>query len=165
MDVMLLMGILLFGIVAFFGFQWWTATPKRGARLAAHVPVPMEPMADFKPEPQPPNPIPAIPGQTMEEQQQREPLQQRGSPSTQQPNGGGGGGGGLGPAEFEDNLRHPEQQFQMMPAQPGGSHLHIAEIPSSGGSHVPGAAAQNEGPIVGGVFAFDGIESSGMTPF
>ena len=161
MDVLLLVGILMFGVVAFFGYQWWAATPKRVRGPVSNL-VPVEAMANFTQEPNPnpnpgPNLPPTIPGQTEEEQQRREPNQQHTRPSTQQPIGG------QGPAQFEETLRHPEQQFYAPPAQPGGPHLHVAEIPGSEGS--PGVAAQNEGPLVGGVFAFDGMESSGMTPF
>jgi hypothetical protein len=84
---------------------------------------------------------------------------------------------GLGPAKFQENLRHPEQLFH----QPAGQTVHpsmtISDVPSGRAAQASTPLsenqqsfspeyAQNGGAMVGNsVFAFDGMEPTGFSSF
>jgi hypothetical protein len=107
---------------------------------------------------------PSVPGQTEEDLRSTDPVQatapayRYNSPGPKDPHAGPA----YEPAEFGDNMRHPEGAFEMRaPATDGyiaasgmGSH-----VSSPGGNSAVGYSsetAQNAGEFMKGIFAFDG---------
>jgi hypothetical protein len=175
-----LIGLLVILVVAFFGYQWWSKGAKRPAPPKKSAPVPAVPVVDPTPTAAPvpkaaagdSTPVyPTVPGQTEAELRAKEPLQERAPPSNQQPVTPEG----HGPAQFESNLRHPEQAFHQ-PQGPAPS-LKITDMPAGNASMTvspQGASqqmfspemAQNGGAFIGNsVFAFDGEEGNVLTSF
>ena len=123
----------------------------------------------------PPAVAPAMPnvaGQTEKEMLAKEPLQDRKLASQQEPVTYEG----HAPAEFESNIRHPEQSFHQ-PASPvqhptmshhdvdSGRAIASPSTPSLGEQGFTPEMAQNDGPLVGNVYAFDGMEQTGFATF
>ena len=107
---------------------------------------------------------PEVPGQTQEDLRSTDPIQatapayQYNSPGPKDPHAGPA----YEPAEFGDNLRHPEGAFEMRGAASDG---YIAasgmgsHVSSPGGNSAVGYSsetAQNAGEFMKGIFAFDG---------
>jgi hypothetical protein len=163
-------------ILAFFAYQWWVVASKqtknqRSARKKNELPG-AETETTQQPLQAPPSQesYPVVAGQTEQELRAKEPAQRRTPPSQQQPVTHEG----HGPAEFEGNLRHPEQLFH----QPQGTpSMTVSDVPSGRASaeSTPGAGhsqpfspelAQNGGVVVGhSVFAYDGSEPTGYSSF
>lgn len=170
MDTKVIIGIVAAVVVVFFAYQWW-AYAKRSAPLPYRNLLPPQP--HLQPQPPPPQspppqplPMPQVDGQTEADMRAKEPLQQRVPPSQQQPIDG------MGPAQFDSNLRHPEQLFH----QPQGATAHpTMNISDIGAGRASTAStplnaqqqpfspemAMNGGAIIGNsVFAYDGAEST-----
>jgi len=116
--------------------------------------------------------MPNVAGQTEKEMLAKEPLQDRKLASQQEPVTYEG----HAPAEFESNMRHPEQSFHQPapPVQPptmthhdvdSGRAIASPSIPSLGEQGFTPEMAQNDGPLVGNVYAFDGMEQTGFATF
>lgn len=173
-----LIGLLVLLVVAFFGYQWWAKgarrVPPKKAVVAAPAPAPVDPtpaVAAAKPTADSTPVYPTVPGQTEAELRAKEPLQERVPAANQPPVTPEG----HGPAQFQSNLRHPEQAFHQ-PQGPAPS-LKITDMPAGNASMTvspQGAAqqmfspemAQNGGAFIGNsVFAFDGEEGNVLTSF
>lgn len=159
---------LLVIVVGFFAYQWFTvASIKKVKTRVPQIPVPAQNpghQIQGPPAPEPPRPeeYPQVAGQSEGDLRQKEPLQ-RGPPASQQ----AVTADGKGPADFGDNLRHPEQSFQAA----GPPTLKVSDLPAGravepGGQGFSPEMAQNDGPVMGnGVFAFDGMEPTGFASF
>ena len=185
MEAIYIVGILLALVVAFFAYHWYVRTSsknaggvrKNGSRVnraaspaepASATVAPVSSDATAAPES-----LPQVSGQTEADLTAKEPIQRRNDPPQQL----GIGADAQAPANFHDNLRHPEQLFH----QPSGP----AAVPSMTISDVPGGraamtstpldgnqqqfgpeSAQNGGAFIGNsVFAFDGMEPTEFTAF
>ena len=163
MNTTWIIGILLVIVVGFFAYQWFTVASTK--KVKTRVPAPQNAQVQQQiqgpatPEPPRPEEYPQVAGQSEGDLRQKEPLQ-RGPPGSQQ----AVTADGKGPADFKDNLRHPEQSFQAAPT------LKVTDLPAgraveSGQGFSP-EMAQNDGPVMGeGVFAFDGMEPTGFANF
>ena len=159
-------GIILAVVVAFFAYQWYLVSSKKG-KGKARSPVPeTEQSTHYEAGPAPPRPeqYPVVAGQTEGELRQKEP-NQRPTPPSQQ---AAVSNDGKPPAEFDENLRRPEQSFH----QPGPAPtLTVSDLPSGRAVEPKGQGfspemAQNDGPMIGNsVFAFDGMEPTGFANF
>jgi hypothetical protein len=182
MELNLVIGLVVVMIVGFFAYQWYSASNRKSV-AAARKPAPaavanamtatMNPtLAAATPAPPEEEKYPVVAGQTEAEMRAKEPVQRRVAPSQQVPVSDDGA---LGPSQFEENLRHPEQAFHQ-PANPVPSmsmnevesgRAGIASAPMGG--HQQGFSpemAQNGGAIVGSsVFAYDGMEPTGFAAF
>jgi len=195
METPVLVALLLAVVVTFFGWQWWSASSRRGSRVGAKRPLapttatPLEkPLAPVVTAPAavatPPKEekYPEVVGQTEAEMRTKEPLQRqppvgvpRPQPVTED---------GKGPAAVEDNLRHPEQMFYQPGPKPGPASDvaagRAATVSTPGfasmgpdappmGAHQQGFVpemAQNGGALFSGsVFAYDGMEPVGFAAF
>ncbi len=182
MDTTLVIGLVLVLIVGFFAFQWWSAAARKrpiGKPAAAVPPAGVaSPMVD-PPAVAPANPpakeerLPAIAGQTAAETLAKEPVQRPVPPTHQEPVTYEGDA----PAQFQNNLRRPEQSFH----QPQGATAHptmqISDLPSgraaaestplSGHQQSFGPEyAQNGGALIGNsVFAYDGTVPTDFSAF
>jgi len=192
MDTPLLVGIVLAVVVAFFAWQWWSAAGRKtlgggrktnsaaglvGAATAANVgsggPAPASEMAPLTTAPPKEEKYPAVAGQSEAELRAKEPLQQRVPASHQQPVTQDG----LGPAEFDSNLRHPEQLFHQPQGAAVAPTMQISDVPSGraslGSTPLSGhqqpfspEMAQNGGAMIGNsVFAYDGMEPTEFSSF
>ena len=178
MDTRIVVGIIVVFVVAFFGYQWWRHTSKKADKPSA-VPfssslssssasapasaatVPQKSVSEY----------PVVAGQTESELRTKEPLQNKAPVSEQEPVTLEG----HAPAEFESNIRHPEQSFhQPSLAQNPKMSQHEVDsaratahpsTPSQGEQGFFPEMAQNDGPLVGNVFAFDGMEQTGFATF
>ena len=167
MNTTWIIGILLVVVVGFFAYQWFTVASVKKVKTRA-LPAPQNPQVQQQvqgpatPEPPRPEEYPQVAGQSEGDLRQKEPLQ-RGPPASQQ----AVTADGKGPADFNDNLRHPEQSFQATGPPPT---LKVSDLPAgraveSGEGFRP-EMAQNDGPVMGdGVFAFDGMEPTGFANF
>ena len=186
MDTRIVVGIILLFVVAFFGYQWWRHASKKtvmpspvgemkgsttptqntnaNAKAAAPAPAPAPSTTNA-------TEYPTVAGQTEQELRAKEPLQDRKLASDQEPMTYEG----HAPAEFESNIRHPEQSFhQPSPSQhPTMTHHDVdsgrasahPSMPPPGEQGFTPEMAQNDGPLVGNVFAFDGMEQTGFATF
>lgn len=195
MDTKVLIGVVLVLVVGFFAFQWWTRTQRRAAAMkkvagmtgsigAASVATglpssvgvegPAPTAAPVTTAPPKQEKMPEVPGQTEGDLRAKEPLQQRVPVSTQQPVTQDG----LGPAEFDSNLRHPEQLFHQPQAQAVvAPSMTVSDVPSGraslGSTPLEGhqqpfspELAQNGGALIGNsVFAYDGMEPTEFSSF
>jgi len=125
--------------------------------------------ASMRSEP-PSGEYPDVPGQTQAEMRNPEPLQQRVPASQQQAVDYEGNG----PANFETNLRRPEQLFhqpqtvpKMQVSEVDSGRAAVASTPLSGNQQAfSPEMAQNGGAMIGNsVFAFDGMEPTGFANF
>jgi len=175
MDTRIVVGLILLFVVAFFGYQWWRHVSKKPApSLLSQVAsgsgsaavASSDPPAVAAPAPQ--AKMPNVAGQTEKEMLAKEPLQDRKLASQQEPVTYEG----HAPAEFESNIRHPEQSFHQ-PAPPTMTHHDVdsgraiasPSTPSLGEQGFTPEMAQNDGPLVGNVYAFDGMEQTGFATF
>jgi hypothetical protein len=173
MDTTLLIGIVVAFVVVFFGYQWWSAASRPRGRKAVAAPVPVATQIEQVASPittAPPKEesYPVIAGQTEGELRAKEPVQRHVPASKQEPVTEEG----HGPAEFESNLRRPEQSFH----QPAPA-LVVSDVPSGraaaqsspmGGMQQPFSPemAQNGGALGGGgMFAYDGMEPTSFSEF
>jgi hypothetical protein len=191
MDAKLLIGLVLLVVVGFFAYQWvskrnrrQTSISKKTARDAGAVSVasgiespsieaPAKTAQPLTTAPPKELPLPQVAGQTEADLRAKEPAQQRVPASTQQPVTHDG----LGPAEFDSTLRHPEQLFHQPQGQAAVPTMQVSDVPSGRaamGSTPLGAHeqpfspeyAQNGGALIGNsVFAYDGMESNELTNF
>lgn len=185
MDTKLLIGAILVVVVGFFAFQWWSRTQRRGTKKqsvagmtgsASSVTIegPAPTAAPVTTAPPKQESMPEVPGQTEGDLRAKEPLQQRVPVSRQQPVTEDG----LGPAEFDSNLRHPEQTFHQPQAQAVvAPTMTVSDVPSGraslGSTPLSGhqqsfspELAQNGGALIGNsVFAYDGMEPTEFTSF
>ncbi len=177
MDYPLVIGLVLVLVVAFFAFQWWSAS-KRPLKKATPAIVPaiagmatgaaplIEPLKEEK--------YPAVAGQTEAEMRTKEPTQRPVPVTQQQP----ASEDGKAPANFQDTLRRPEQSFHQPAAQVPS--LTVTDVPSGRASQIVAPAnivaaqqqpfgpdmAQNGGALIGNsVFAYDGMEADTLTAF
>jgi hypothetical protein len=194
METPVLIAFLVVVVVAFFGWQWWSGSQRRRSaptsrNLKGPAPVatsvtaekPLAPAVATNPMEEK---YPEVVGQTETDLRTKEPLQQQppaGAPRPQPVTASG-----MGPADVEDNLRHPEQAFhQPVPVRRGGSDVPAGRaatvsMPGFGSSDGPTAVppmvgnqqafapemAQNGGAFIGeSVFAFDGMEPVGFSAF
>jgi hypothetical protein len=162
MDTAYLVGILLLLVVGFFGYQWWIAVAKRSQAKKAAAERFVAKLSEEPPT------LPEVPGQSEADLRAKEPLQKNVPASREQPVTQDG----QAPAQFDENLRHPEQLFhQPGPSVDGGNSNDVAAGRASQVSNAEGQAfrpemAQNGGALVGGsVFAFDGMEPTGFSDF
>jgi hypothetical protein len=108
--------------------------------------------------------IPTVPGQTEEDLRATDPIQTTAPAHRYNPPGPKDphAGPAYEPAEFGDNLRHPEGVFERRPAATDGSLVASglgSHISSPGGNSAIGYSsetAQNAGEFMKGIFAFDG---------
>ena len=177
MDTRIVVGIILLFVVAFFGYQWWryvSNKPNRPSTMyspAASDKAPLvQPPVSASKSIVDPNEYPVVAGQTESELRAKEPLQDtkisQQEPVTHE---------GHGPADFESNIQHPEQMFHQPPPSnnPKMSHAEIESgravaspsSPSAGEQGFSPEMAQNDGPLVGNVYAFDGMEQTGFANF
>ena len=164
MNTTWIIAILLVIVVGFFAYQWFTVASAKKVKTRVPGPMPVNTQQQGPATPEPPRPeeYPQVAGQSEGDLRQKEPLQ-RGPPASQQ----AVTADGKGPADFGENLRHPEQSFQ--PAGPPPT-LKVSDLPAgraveSGQGFSP-EMAQNDGPVMGnGVFAFDGMEPTGFANF
>jgi len=195
MDTKVLVGLVLVLVVGFFAFQWWSRSQRRAtgkkssvagmtnpigavsvatgipASVAVEGPAPTASPVTTAPPKQ--EQMPVVPGQTEGELRAKEPLQQRVPASHQQPVTQDG----LGPAEFDSNLRHPEQLFHQPQGAAVAPTMQISDVPSGraalGSTPLSGhqqpfspEMAQNGGALVGNsVFAYDGMEPTEFSSF
>lgn len=177
MDTRIVVGIILLFVVAFFGYQWWRYVSNKPIRPSTmHSPAASEkaplaqPSAPATKSIVDPNEYPVVAGQTESELRAKEPLQDT-KISHQEPVTHDG----HGPADFESNILHPEQSFHQPPPSnnPKMSHAEIdsgravasPSSPSPGEQGFSPEMAQNDGPLVGNVYAFDGMEQTGFANF
>lgn len=203
METPVLIALLVAMVVAFFGWQWFsrrrssagTGISKKGAPLAATAHTaekPLAPVVAAAAAPPKQEAYPEVVGQTEADLRAKEPLQQQppaASAVGMQPPAGPPrpqpvSADGMGPANIEDNLRHPEQAFHQ-PGPKTGPASDIAagraattstpgfasmgpEAPPMG-AHQQGFVpemAQNGGTLFGGsVFAYDGMEPTSFAAF
>jgi hypothetical protein len=176
MDYNFIIGLTLLAVVGFFAYQWMVKHP--APRPSTKAPPPALP----SPPPPPPDTetfegqqqgqqYPHIPGQTHAEAVTPDPFQRRDVQQHQMPVNTMGNP----PAQFQSNLRHPEQMFQPGSGQ-NSSQMGVdvasgrASMSSSPmGGHQQGFSpelAQNGGLLLGNsVYAFDGMEPTGFTAF
>jgi hypothetical protein len=175
MDTRIVVGIILLFVVSFFGYQWWRHTSKKtnpplSTLTNATAPEQIAPSSASPPTKQ--NEYPVVAGQTEDELRMKEPLQDKKPASAQEPVTYEG----HAPADFESNIRHPEQSFHQpsSPSQHPKMSQHDVESgravshpssPSPGEQGFSPEMAQNDGPLVGNVYAFDGMEQSGFADF
>lgn len=178
MDPRIVVGIILLFVVAFFGYQWWRHASKKSIASPPVAEVKASP-ASASPTPNakhaPPTThsteYPTVAGQTEKELRTKEPLQSSAPASDQEPITYEG----HAPAEFDSNIRHPEQSFHQpsLSQTPKMSHHDVdsgrasahPSMPSPGEQGFTPEMAQNDGPLVGNVFAFDGMEQTGFATF
>ena len=164
MDIRLVIGLICATVVAFFAWQWYSKSTKK----VAHAPIPVTAPAPARIPSEPV--LPEVAGQSEQDLRQKEPLQHPSPPNQQEPVTHEG----HGPAEFDSNLRRPEQSFH----QPSGNiSMNVSEVPSGRAVSEPASPAsgeqgfspemaQNDGPIVGNnMYAFDGMEPTGFATF
>jgi hypothetical protein len=195
MDTKLIIGLVVVMVVGFFAFQWWSRTQRRalaatkkvapmtgsigaasvasGTPSSAGVAGPAPTAAPVTTAPPAEEKMPAVPGQTEGDLRAKEPLQQRVPVSRQQPVTQDG----LGPAEFDSNLRHPEQLFHQPQGAAAVPTMQVSDVPSGraamGSTPLEGhqqpfspEMAQNGGALMGNsVFAYDGMEPTEFTSF
>lgn len=178
MDYPLVIGLVLVLVVAFFAFQWWSASKRpvkkpavpvvagmAGGAIAAGAAPLIEPLKEET--------YPAVAGQTEAEMRTKEPTQRPVQRSQQE----AVTEDGKAPANFQDTLRHPEQSFH----QPAATvpSLTVTDVPSGRASQMVAPAsmaaqqqpfgpdmAQNGGALIGNsVFAYDGVEADTLTAF
>ncbi len=192
----MIIGLVLVLVVGFFGFQWWSYTQRKasaGARKsvagmkgsigAASVPTgtpsspaieaPAPTAAPLTTAPPKEERLPAVAGQTEADLRAKEPLQQRVPESKQRPMTQDG----LGPAQFDSNLRHPEQVFHqpqgptatptMTISDTGAGRASMGSTPLDGHQQpFSPEFAQNGGALIGNsVFAYDGMEPTEFSSF
>ncbi len=178
MDYPLVIGLVLVLVVAFFAFQWWSASKRPvkktaapaiagmvGGAIAAGAAPLIEPLKEEV--------YPQVAGQTEGEMRTKEPTQRPVPVTHQQP----ASEDGKAPANFQDTLRRPEQSFH----QPAATvpSLTVTDVPSGRASQMVAPAniaaqqqpfgpdmAQNGGALIGNsVFAYDGVEADTLTAF
>ena len=181
MDTPVLIGLVLFIVVGFFAWQWWShtqAVAQRGSTkkvaLEPAPPTTQQPsLAAATPEqPTQEQKYPVVAGQSEQDLRAKEPNQAARPANPKVPVDHMNT---MSPTPVEENLRHPEQLFH----QPTAA---VQEIPNSdiaagraSVSATPGAGnvqqftpemAQNGGALIGNsVFAFDGMEPTGFAAF
>lgn len=173
MDTSLVIGLVVFVVVGFFAYQWWSKSGRRltgGTRrvAAAATPAPMKEAAgtggagvpgnvlaaaaaaaetagSMRSEPPAEGRYPQVPGQTEAEMRAPEPLQRRdaAAPPPQLPVGHEG----HAPAQFESNLRHPEKMFHQPQGQQAVPTMTVSDVPG-------GRAAAQSTPLSGNQQAF-----------
>jgi hypothetical protein len=177
MDTSMVIGILVAVVVAFFAYQWYTAAAHRPAKKTVPAPaaaiataagIAASPLSTKAPKEEN---YPEVAGQTEAEMRAKEPVQRQPTAAPQEPVTHEG----HGPAQFEDNLRHPERAFHQ-PADVAPT-LTVSDVPSGraaadstpqGGHQQPFSPemAQNGGALIGNsVFAFDGMEPTTFSAF
>ena len=178
MDTRIVIGAVLTFVVLFFGYQWWATSRRRseGMRpvpVSERVPAALsqpEVAAPMKTAPPVAEPMPEMPGRTEEEVLQKEPIQQRRIGGQQQPVTDDG----LGPAQFGDNLRHPENLFHQPQGAPTMQYSDIESgraavqsTPLEGNQQVFSPEfAQNGGALIGNsMFAYDGMQPTDFSSF
>lgn len=194
MDTKLIIGMVLVLVVGFFAFQWWSRTQRRAAAGKKVAPMvgsigaasvatgtpssvgvagPAPTAAPLTTAPPAEEKMPVVPGQTEGDLRAKEPVQQRVPASRQQPVTQDG----LGPAQFDSNLRHPEQVFHQPQGAAVAPTMQISDVPSGraamGSTPLEGhqqpfspEMAQNGGALMGNsVFAYDGMEPTEFTNF
>lgn len=177
MDTRIVIGIIILFVVAFFGYQWWRHVSNKGRPSSMSAPFvnssgsssgsPSENPSgnSARNSGSPPKEMPIVAGQTEQELLTKEPLQERRLATQQEPVTHDG----QAPADFESNIRHPEQSFHqpsVLNQQPKMSQHDVVQksVESSEQGFSP-EMAQNDGPLVGNVFAFDGMEPTGFATF
>ncbi len=178
--------LLILSVVGFFGYQiLQVAMQRKNEGVLSETPTPqMNPIqlsppskiavppavpAPIYEEPQP-VPPPAVVGQTKEQLMEREPLQQTppdahySEPMSNDPLEGPVHSESL----FGDNLRHPEQMFEVAPPLGSGRIVQSglgSERSSQGGNDSVRFApemAQNGGEFMSGISAFDMSDGGGI---
>lgn len=191
METPVLVALLVAVVVAFFGWQWWSASGKRRGKNTPSPTHSSQSMGGERPlapvvsatPPSQQEAYPEVVGQTEADLRAKEPLQQQppaGAPRPQPVTADG-----KSPAAIEDNLRHPEQVFHAPsggPRQPTAavaaglaSPMSTPGFASTGpdtppmGGHQQAFApemAMNGGAVVGdSVFAFDGMAPTTFAAF
>jgi hypothetical protein len=183
MELHLVIGLILILIVGFFAFQWMSASSRRTTGSVSKKPVinglstgPGENLAPVAPVAPVEEKIPEVAGQTAQELMTPEPTQRPIPVVTQE----AVTADGQAPADFQDTLRRPEQSFHRPQGNPmmtsaevdSGRAGSVTTAVTNGGNPMMGQAmgfspemAQNGGAIVGGVFAYDGMEPTGFADF
>lgn len=180
MDTPVLIGLVLFIVVGFFAFQWWTHTQsvvQRGSKKAVLEPAPpatQQPtLAAVTPEqPTQEQKYPVVAGQSEQDLRAKEPVQEARPANPKVPVDHMNT---MSPTPVEENLRHPEQLFhqpaaavQEIPASDvAAGRAAIAATPGAGNvQQFTPEMAQNGGALIGNsVFAFDGMEPTGFAAF
>jgi hypothetical protein len=178
MELPLVIGLIVILLVGFFAFQWVSSSSRKTAIAAAQkkapVPVVAKESEALLGEATPSLPqeekMPEVAGQTEAELREKEPVQRRVPVTVQEPVTAEG----HAPADFQDTLRRPEQSFHQPQQAPPS--MYTTDVPSGragvvaspGDGHMQGFSpemAQNGGAMVGGVFAYDGMEPTGFADF
>lgn len=172
-----MIGLIVILLVGFFAFQWISTSSRKTAIAAAQkkVPVPMAKdtealLGEAVPSAPKEEKMPVVAGQTESELREKEPVQRRVPVTVQEPVTAEGHAS----ADFQDTLRRPEQSFHQ--PQQATPSMYTTDVPSGragvaaspGDGHVQGFSpemAQNGGALVGGVFAYDGMEPTGFADF
>ncbi len=188
----MLIVVLLAVVVAFFGWQWFSrrsgsaagvvSAKRLPAATAPTVEKPLAPVVTAAPAAVKEEVYPEVVGQTQADLREKEPLQR--APPAGAPRPQAVTADGKGPADVEDNLRHPEQAFHQPGPKPGpasdvaagrASMTSTPGFASMGpeappmGAHQQAFApemAQNGGALFNGsVFAYDGMEPTSFAAF
>lgn len=178
MDTTLLIGIVVALMVAFFAFQWWSVVNRKaGAKksvaavVAAAAAEPAAVAAPIMVDPPKEEKLPVIAGQTAAETLAKEPAQRPIPAANQQP----ADYEGNAPAQFQNNLRRPEQAFHQ--PQPAPALQNGPDVPSGRAAAVSTPLeghqqpfspefAQNGGAMIGNsVFAYDGTVPTDFSAF
>lgn len=172
-----MIGLIVILLVGFFAFQWMSASSRKAAVAAAQKKAPAPVAKDSEvllgeaiPSVPKEEKMPEVAGQTEAELREKEPVQRRVPVTVQEPVTAEG----HAPADFQDTLRRPEQSFHQ--PQQAAPSMYTTDVPSGRAGVVssPGAGniqgfspemAQNGGALVGGVFAYDGMEPTGFADF
>jgi hypothetical protein len=180
MDTPVLIGLVLFIVVGFFAFQWWTHTQgvaQRGSKKVVLEPAPpatQQPtLAAAIPEKHTQEQkYPVVAGQSEQDLRAKEPVQEARPANPKIPVDHMNT---MSPTPVEENLRHPEQLFhqpsaavQEIPASDvAAGRAAIAATPGAGNvQQFTPEMAQNGGALIGNsVFAFDGMEPTGFAAF
>ena len=179
MDNTVIIGVIVAIVVAFFAYQWWSASQRRARTARPHAtgvapaaataaqagPAPTAtPLTAAPPKEEK---LPEVAGQTEAELRAKEPIQRPVPPTAQV----AVMNDGTGPAEFGDSLRRPEQvYYQPAPAAPSdvaAGRAAQASTPLSGHQQAfSPEMAQNGGAMIGNsVFAYDGMEPTEFSSF
>jgi hypothetical protein len=177
MDTPVLIGLVLFIVVGFFAWQWWSNTQSAVSRA---------PTKKMSIEPAPPQPslatvipekhvqeqkYPVVAGQSEQDLRAKEPVQEARPANPKLPVDHMNT---MSPTPVEENLRHPEQLFHQPAAVEENQNSDIAAgrasitaTPDSGNiQQFTPEMAQNGGALIGtSVFAFDGMEPTGFAAF
>lgn len=175
MDTPVIIGLVLFIVVGFFAFQWWSHSQSVSPRSSKKAVLEPAPPATALAAATPDHPVheqkyPVVAGQSEQDLRAKEPIQEARPANPKVPVDHMNT---MSPTPVEENLRHPEQLFHQPAAavqdtsDVAAGRASIAATPGSGNvQQFTPEMAQNGGALIGNsVFAFDGMEPTGFASF